>query len=103
MMLEHVELLLILPFQQLQILCGIASVTQTDVTGLTSGSLFPIGTTTIEYTATDGHGNNTICSFTVIVADVEIPMITCPTNITVNADTNCEAATVTLGTPTTND
>ncbi len=83
--------------------CGIVSVTQTDVTGLTSGSLFPIGTTTIEYTATDGHGNNTICSFTVIVADVEIPTITCPTNITVNADTNCEAATVTLGTPTTND
>ena len=83
--------------------CGIASVTQTDATGLTSGSLFPIGTTTIEYTATDGHGNNTICSFTVIVADVETPTITCPTNITVNADANCEAATVTLGTPTTND
>ncbi|WP_055443314.1 HYR domain-containing protein [Lacinutrix himadriensis] len=83
--------------------CGTASVTQTDATGLTSGSLFPIGTTTIEYTATDGHGNNTICSFTIIVTDVETPTITCPTNITVNADANCEAATVTLGTPTTTD
>ncbi|WP_452233206.1 HYR domain-containing protein [Lacinutrix sp. MEBiC02595] len=83
--------------------CGIATVTQTDVTGLTSGSLFPIGTTTIEYTATDGHGNNTICSFTVIVTDTELPTISCPPNITVNADANCEVTAVTLGMPTTND
>ncbi|MFD2540886.1 HYR domain-containing protein [Lacinutrix gracilariae] len=83
--------------------CGTTVVTQTDVTGLTSGSLFPIGTTTIEYTADDGNGNTTICTFTITVIDNESPTITCPADITVNADANCEATIVTLGTPTTND
>ncbi|MCX7549959.1 HYR domain-containing protein, partial [Xanthomarina sp. F2636L] len=83
--------------------CGTASVTQTDTTGLTTGDTFPIGTTTIEYTADDGNGNTTICTFTITVSDNESPTITCPADITVNADANCEVTTVTLGTPTTND
>ncbi|MFL0352443.1 HYR domain-containing protein, partial [Xanthomarina sp. GH4-25] len=83
--------------------CGTATVTQTDATGFTSGDIFPIGTTTIEYTATDGNGNNTVCSFNVTVTDNEVPTIICPTDITVNADANCEATTVTLGAPTTSD
>src|SRR5690606_10766817 len=83
--------------------CGTATVVQTDTTGLTSGSLFPIGTTTIEYTATDTHGISSICSFTITITDSENPTISCPPAITVNADANCEATAVTLGTPTTND
>ncbi len=83
--------------------CGTATVTQTDGTGLTSGDLFPIGTTIIEYTADDGNGNTTICSFTISVTDIEAPSITCPGPITINADANCEATTVALGTPVTND
>lgn len=35
--------------------------------GLASGSVFPIGTSTVTYTTTDAHGNSTSCSFTVTV------------------------------------
>jgi hypothetical protein len=39
------------------------------ISGLLSGSMFPIGTTTISYEATDGSGNSTKCSFTITVTD----------------------------------
>jgi gliding motility-associated-like protein len=32
-----------------------------------SGDEFPVGTTVVEYTATDGSGNQTMCSFNVVV------------------------------------
>jgi gliding motility-associated-like protein len=47
--------------------CAGVNTAQTDATGLSSGSTFPVGTTTIEYTATDGAGNTTICTFDVTV------------------------------------
>jgi hypothetical protein len=52
--------------------------------GLASGSLFPLGTTTITYTATDAGGNIATCTFTVTVGGVP-PVISCPANIVVNA------------------
>ena len=36
-----------------------------------SGSIFPIGITTVECTATDNNGNHSTCSFTVTVTNVE--------------------------------
>ena len=45
--------------------CGVATVTRT--TGPASGSVFPIGTTTVVHTADDGHGNTATCTFTVTV------------------------------------
>ncbi len=45
--------------------CGVAVVTRT--TGPVSGSVFPIGTTTVVHTANDGHGNTATCTFTVTV------------------------------------
>ncbi|CAM4112448.1 Ig-like domain-containing protein [Gillisia limnaea] len=45
--------------------CGVSNVEQTE--GLSSGSQFPIGITTITFTATDGAGNSFPCSFTVTV------------------------------------
>ncbi|MCB0599298.1 MAG: HYR domain-containing protein, partial [Phaeodactylibacter sp.] len=47
--------------------CSSISVTQT--AGLPSGSLFPVGTTTNTFLATDGSGNTSTCSFTVTVID----------------------------------
>jgi hypothetical protein len=44
--------------------CG---VTVTRTTGSASGSVFPIGTTTVTHVADDGHGNTATCIFTVTV------------------------------------
>jgi gliding motility-associated-like protein len=43
--------------------------TQTDMTGLSSGMTFPIGTTTLEYTVADSSGNTATCSFNIDVLD----------------------------------
>ena len=42
-------------------------VTTVRTAGPASGSIFPIGNTTVTYTATDSSGNSTSCSFTVTV------------------------------------
>jgi hypothetical protein len=45
---------------------------QTTLTaGSASGSVFPIGTTTVTYTVTDASGNSASCSFTVTVKTVQ--------------------------------
>jgi hypothetical protein len=46
-----------------------------------SGSSFPVGTTQVEFTAEDAFGNTTVCSFNIIVEDLENPQITCPADI----------------------
>jgi fluoride ion exporter CrcB/FEX len=58
-----------------------------------SGSTFPIGTTTVNCTATDVCGGQTNCSFTVTVLPPPALNITCPTNMTVQA-TNPAGAVV---------
>ncbi len=56
--------------------CGIASFSQ--VQGPPSGSTFPVGVTTIRYSATDVNGNIATMQFTVTVSDQTAPDITCP-------------------------
>ncbi|HEY9178642.1 MAG TPA: HYR domain-containing protein [Flavipsychrobacter sp.] len=80
-----------------------AGVTTTQIAGLASGSLFPVGNTTNTFEVVDAAGNKTSCSFTVTVADAELPTISA-VSITVNADNGaCAATNVNLGTPTTGD
>jgi gliding motility-associated-like protein len=43
----------------------------------TPGTLFPVGTTTVVYTVTDGAGNVSTCAFDVNVTDNQLPAITC--------------------------
>ncbi len=50
------------------------SVTISQTAGLPSGSLFPMGTTTNTFVATDGAGNTATCSFDVIVQDMQAPV-----------------------------
>jgi gliding motility-associated-like protein len=59
---------------------------------------FPIGNTTVTWTATDVAGNSASITQIVIVIDNENPTVIAPTNVTVSC-----AADVVLGTPTTND
>jgi gliding motility-associated-like protein len=58
------------------------------------GDAFPTGTTTVIYTATDGAGNVTTCSFDVIARDAVAPVFAnCPGDITASAsDTGCGAS-----------
>ena len=63
-------------------------------------TIFPLGTTMVTWTVTDGAGRTTSCNQTVNVADVQNPTITCPTAVTTNTgENNCIATGVSLGTP----
>ena len=50
-----------------------------------SGSIFPLGTTTVTCTATDAHANSAGKTFTVTVVDTTGPVISVPANMTVEA------------------
>ncbi|PCJ27236.1 MAG: hypothetical protein COA97_04540, partial [Flavobacteriales bacterium] len=67
--------------------------------GQASGTVFPVGTTTVTYLVTDAIGNTATCSFTVTVNDTENPTISCPGNITVSNDVGTCGATVNYATP----
>ena len=60
-------------------------VSVTLLSGLASGSLFPVGTTIVEYEVEDSVGNTASCSFTVTVTDNESPMAICQ-DITITLD-----------------
>lgn len=60
--------------------------------GVPSGNIFPVGTTTITYTATDAAGNSTQATQTVIVMDNTAPSVTAPAPTSVNAGANGQAA-----------
>lgn len=62
-------------------------VSLTQVSGLGSGVMYPVGVTTNVFMATDAAGNTSICSFTVTIADVTLPAITCPPDISVTVGT----------------
>lgn len=81
--------------------CLGGSVVQT--AGLPSGSLYPIGTTTNTFVATDAAGNTASCSYTVTVNDTQTPSIVCaPTLIISNTPGLC-TGTATLVAPTVTD
>jgi hypothetical protein len=50
-------------------------ITTTRTAGPASGTLFPVGTTTVTYTARDNAGHATSCSFLVTVNDVTRPVL----------------------------
>ncbi|MDC8003310.1 HYR domain-containing protein [Aureisphaera galaxeae] len=74
---------------------------QNDVTD--ASGFYPVGTTTVTFTATDVAGNSTSCTVDVTVNDVEAPSISCPSDITVNNDAGVCNALVTIPMPTTAD
>jgi len=80
-----------------------SSVTVTQTGGPASGSTFPAGNTTIEFTAEDAFGNTSVCSFDIIVQDDTDPTIDCPDNITIDSEPGLCGATVNYPAPTTDD
>ncbi|MCF8276209.1 MAG: HYR domain-containing protein [Flavobacteriales bacterium] len=79
------------------------SITPVLTLGLASGSTFPLGTTPIRYSATDGSGNTSLCSFSVTVEDTEDPLMVCPNGIVAYVEPNTCQAVVTYDDPTVTD
>jgi hypothetical protein len=50
-------------------------------------AIYPPGTTTVTFTATDASGNSASCSVDVTVGDTTSPVITCPMDVTVEQAT----------------
>ena len=65
-----------------------------------SGSTFPLGTTTVDCSATDAHGNTATGSFTVTVQDTTPPTLTLPANIIAEATSSAGAAVTFTATAT---
>src|SRR6185295_7845206 len=75
-------------------------------TGVPAGNLFPVGTTTITYTATDGAGNTSSATQEVTVADNTVPSMTAPANINASTGpnaTSCGVVITDLGAATATD
>lgn len=81
----------------------IGSITPSVTTGFASGSIFPLGASTVTFQAVDGASNTASCSFVVTVIDNEDPVITCPANISVPIIAGTCGATVTYSLPTATD
>ncbi|TXG34492.1 HYR domain-containing protein, partial [Seonamhaeicola maritimus] len=81
--------------------CLMATITNNyNAGGANASGTFPVGTTTVTYTATDAAGNTASCSINVTVVDNENPTITCPADdITVNNNGGECSAIVTYSVP----
>ncbi|MBL0315846.1 MAG: HYR domain-containing protein, partial [Flavobacteriales bacterium] len=78
--------------------CTVASVTND------APASFPVGSTNVVWTVVDINGNSATCTQVVTVLDNQLPTITCPGDVTVNADdAACAATGVDLGSPITAD
>jgi hypothetical protein len=75
----------------------------TQIAGIASGGVFPVGVTTNTFRVTDGAGNTATCSMTVTVADNQAPAVSCPANIPAQTDANQCYATVITPNPTVSD
>lgn len=71
--------------------------------GVPAGNFFPVGDTTVTYTATDRSGNTANDQQVVTVIDNTAPVISCPANVTQNTDPGLCSALVNPGTATATD
>jgi hypothetical protein len=65
-----------------------------------SGGTFPLGSTTVNCSATDDHGNTASGSFLVAVQDTTAPSLTVPANITASATSTSGAVVTYVATAT---
>jgi hypothetical protein len=75
----------------------------TQIAGIPSGGVFPVGVTTNTFRVTDGAGLTATCSMTVTVNDNQAPNVSCPPNRTATTDVGACVATVATLNPTVSD
>lgn len=78
--------------------CALASLTH-DFAGAPSntslnGAVLPAGNTVVRWTATDASGNSSTCETLLSVREPELPVITCPNDLSVPVDLGTCGATV---------
>ena len=83
--------------------CGVSAITGVRSDGAALTAPYPVGTTTITWTATDAAGNSSSGSSTVTVIDAESPVLTAPANVTQSNDPGKCFATVNAGAATATD
>jgi gliding motility-associated-like protein len=83
--------------------CGSVTITNNFNNSANASGVYNLGTTTVIWTAKDAAGNITSCSMTVTVKNTDLPTITCPANIIVNAAPGQCNANVTVPVPTATD
>lgn len=77
--------------------CKITSVVcRTNDVVILNPNSFPVGTTPVVCTVTDGEGGTKMCNFTVTVTDNQLPTITCPSDIVVPRNPSLCGAIVTF-------
>jgi uncharacterized repeat protein (TIGR01451 family) len=64
-----------------------------------SGNTFPVGSTTVTWTATDAAGNSSTATQTVTVIDNTPPVISCPANVTVYLPLHTTATSMAVSYP----
>ena len=97
------EALITIPTPEANDNCGIESLVNSFNGTADASGIYPVGTTTVTWTATDLSGNSVTCTMTVTVNDNEIPTIICPENIVVNSDEGECGANVTVPQPVMDD
>jgi hypothetical protein len=83
--------------------CSGATTVQSDNTGLSSGSFFPKGVTTLTYAVTDAVGLSSSCQFNITILDNQVPSIVCPANLTFNTGSGVCTAIVSYANPVVTD
>jgi large repetitive protein len=81
--------------------CGSTSVTR--MSGLPSGSAFPRGANNVVFRASDIAGNIKLCTLVVTINDLQLPAITCPSNVITTTSAGLCSRVVSYTSPTFSD
>lgn len=82
------DTMLTLPLATASDSCGSVIITNSRTSGGADASdVYPVGSTTVEFTATDEAGLTAQCTMVVTVTDNGAPLISCPADMTVECDT----------------
>jgi hypothetical protein len=82
--------------------CGTVSLINSFNGTSNASGTYPVGTTTVTWTATDANNNTATCTQVVTVVDNQAPVITCPANVTRQCGTSTDPSATGYATATDN-